>query len=105
MAAAGTTRRTTVPCLTGTTTPIIATTTTVFVWCGQRNSREVKGAGFRSFFQTYLGLKTFCPLTADGRAKAGFKVQRLSPGLWAVLPGKPALGLNFALKFNKLTWV
>ena len=29
---------------------------------------------------------------ADGRAKAGFKMQRLSPGLWAVLPDKPALG-------------
>ena len=55
------------------------------------------------FFMPTVGLKTICPPTADGRAKAGFKVQRLSPGLWAVLPGKPALGLNFGSKFNKLT--
>ena len=27
-----------------------------------------------------LGIKTFCPPTADGGAKAGFKVQRLSQG-------------------------
>ena len=47
------------------------------------------------------GLGTFCPPTADGGAKAGFKVQRLTPGQGTVLPGKPALGLNFALKFNK----
>ena len=26
------------------------------------------------------GIKTFCPPTADGGAKAGFKVQRLSQG-------------------------
>ena len=37
-------------------------------------------------------------------AKAGFKMQRLSQGLGAVLPDKPALGLNFDLKFNKPTW-
>ena len=35
---------------------------------------------FRFFFQTHVGLKTICPPTADGGAKAGFKVQRLSPG-------------------------
>ena len=50
------------------------------------------------FFMPTVGLKTICPLTADGGAKAGFKVQRLSPGLWVILPGKPALGLNFTLK-------
>ena len=37
------------------------------MWCERRNSWEVKGAGFRSFFQTYLGLKFLLP------AKPAFK--------------------------------
>ena len=44
VAVAGITRRIDVLCLTGaTTTPMIATIATVSVWCGRRNSREVKG--------------------------------------------------------------
>ena len=35
---------------------------------------------FAPFFVPTVGLKTICPPTADGGAKAGFKVQRLSPG-------------------------
>ena len=73
------------------------------------------------FFQTYVGLKTickfttkleqekeltpglgtFCPPTADGGAKAGFKVQRLSPGSGAVLPDKPASYGRFGFKTCK----
>ena len=41
---------------------------------------------------------TFCPLTADGGDKAGFKVRRLSPGSGAVLPGKPGVGAKLYFK-------
>ena len=44
------------------------------------------------------GLGTFCPPTADGGAKADFKVQRLTPGSGAVLPGKPGVGAKLYFK-------
>ena len=69
----------------------------------RRHSRHGAKAGFK-VQRLSQGIKTFCPPTADGGAKAGFKMQRLSQGAGAVLPDKPALGLNFDLKFNKPTW-
>ena len=79
VAAAGTARQASVRFRTGTAAALIFAAAAGFVWCVRRN-REVKGAGFRSFFQTYVGLKFLLPTVVGVGAKAGFKVQRLSPG-------------------------
>ncbi|MBO5289246.1 MAG: hypothetical protein J6B11_07610 [Spirochaetales bacterium] len=39
---------------------------------------------------------TFCPPTADGTTKAGFKVRRLSPGIKTICRLSSALKCNFA---------
>ena len=77
VAVAGATRRSSVPCLTGTaTTPIIVTATSVSVWCVRQSSRYGEGGRNASFFCNLLGDKDNSPC-------------------------KPAMGLNFTSKFYK----
>ena len=47
------------------------------------------------------GLGTFCPPTADGSAKAGFKMQRLSQGVGEHFASKLAFGNRFGFKTCK----
>ena len=63
----------------------------------RRHSRHRAKAGFK-VQRLSQGVKTICPPTADGEAKAGFKVQWLSQGWWSILQAKLAFRNRFGFK-------